>query len=104
MRVEQLLPLAVLVVAFYFLLIRPQQRRTKQHQQVVQSIGVGDEIITIGGIFGTVRAVDDRTVDLQVSDGTVVKLAKQAIANKVEADVPETDVPETDLDSGTSQE
>jgi preprotein translocase subunit YajC len=98
-KIEQLLPLVLLVFAFYFLLIRPQQKRTRQHQTVIQSVVVGDEIITIGGIFGTVRAVDDRTVDLQVADGTVLKLAKQAIANKVEPDVPETDV-----DTGTSQD
>lgn len=99
MRVEQLLPLVLLVVVFYFLLIRPQQRRTRQHQQVVQSVVIGDEIVTIGGIFGIIQAVDDRTVDLRVADGTVVKLAKQAIANKVEPDVPEPD-----LDAGASQE
>ena len=94
MRVEQLLPLVLLLAAFYFLLIRPQQRRTRQHQTVVQSVVVGDEIVTIGGIFGRVRAVEDRTVDLEVADGTVVKLAKQAIANKIEPDLPESDVAE----------
>lgn len=99
MRVGQILPLLLMVVLFYFLLIRPQQRRTRQHQEVVQSVVIGDEIVTIGGIFGTIQAVDDRTVDLRVSDGTVVKLAKQAIANKVEPDVPETD-----LEAGPSQE
>lgn len=91
MEVGQLLPLVLLLVAFYFLLIRPQQRRTRQHQQLIQSITVGDEVVTSGGIIGKVQGVEDRTVDVEIAPGTVVKFAKLAIANKIEPDLPDSD-------------
>ncbi len=91
---EQLLPFVLLIAVFYFILIRPQQRRQKQHQQLVQSIGVGDEIVTIGGLFGRVRSVEDTAIQIEVEDGTVMKFAKHAIARKVEPDVAEPEVPD----------
>ncbi len=92
----QFMPFILLIAVFYFILIRPQQRRQKQHQQLVQSVGVGDEIVTIGGLFGRVRSVEDTAIHIEVEDGTVMKFAKHAIARRVEPEVsePEPDVPE----------
>lgn len=61
---QMLIPLVLMIVLFYFLLIRPQQKRQKQVQQMQSSLSKGDKIITIGGLHGTVDAIEDNTVIL----------------------------------------
>ena len=73
------LPLILIGVVFYFLLIRPQQRRARAQRELIQSVDVGDEVVTIGGIFGTVRAVDDDAVTLEVAPGTTLRFVRSAI-------------------------
>jgi preprotein translocase subunit YajC len=72
----------VLLAAFYFLMLRPQQQRVKTHNALVSSVSTGDEIVSAGGIVGIVRNVNDRDVDLEIAPSVVVKLAKGAIAQK----------------------
>ena len=72
----------LLLAAFYFLLLRPQQQRVKTHNALVASVDVGDEIVSAGGIVGIVTAVDDRDVKFEIAPGVVVTLAKGAIAQK----------------------
>lgn len=94
MQVQNLLFIGLMILAFYFLLIRPQQRRQRQQQELVSSVEAGDEVLTIGGIFGRVRSVDDAVVWLEVADGTVIKLTKSAIGRKIweeDAEDKETD-------------
>lgn len=88
-----LLPLAFLVVIFYFLLIRPQQKRLRQHQALLSSLALGDEVVTVGGIYGTVRRLQDDQIVLEVADNTLVRVSRQAITRKVE---PETSEDETE--------
>jgi preprotein translocase subunit YajC len=79
-------PLLLLVLMggfFYFLMIRPQQRRARAQRELIQSIEVGDEVMTIGGMYGTVRALDDDRVTLEVSPGVDLAFAKSAIARKL---------------------
>ena len=78
---EVLFPL-VLLGAFYLLLLRPQQKRVKTHNALVASVGVGDEIVSAGGIVGVVTEVDERDVKFESAPGVVVTLAKGAIAQK----------------------
>lgn len=78
-------PLLALIVLFYFMLIRPQQKRARDQRQLVSSLQVGDMVVTIGGFHGTVREVDDSTVRLELNPSTVVTLSKQAIARRVVA-------------------
>lgn len=81
------LPIILLVAVFYFLLIRPQQRRAKQQRELVQSVETGDRVVTIGGLHGTVRLVDEDVLHLEISPGTTVTFAKAAVARKlVDAD------------------
>jgi preprotein translocase subunit YajC len=80
----QLFSLVLLVVAFYFLLIRPQVKRQKEQQQLMASLAVGDRVVTIGGMYGTIVALADDTVDLKIAEGVVVTYARSAIARKVE--------------------
>lgn len=74
------LPLVLLVVIFYFMLIRPQQKRAKQHRQMLQELKAGDDAVTIGGLRGVVAAVTDDTVVLRVADNVKLTFNKSAIA------------------------
>ncbi len=80
-----LLPLLLMGGIFYFLLIRPQQRRARQQRQLIESLRVGDEVMTAGGMFGTVRHIDpdSDTVTLEISPGTRVRMVRQAIARRL---------------------
>ncbi|HVM15261.1 MAG TPA: preprotein translocase subunit YajC [Egibacteraceae bacterium] len=81
------LPIILIIVVFYFLLIRPQQKRARQHRELVSSVDVGDRIVTIGGLHGTVLSVDEDTVRLELAPNTDVTLAKQAVSRRlVDAD------------------
>lgn len=80
-----LLPLVLMGGIFYFLLIRPQQRRVRQQRELLESLRVGDEVMTAGGMFGTVRQIDPDTdtVTLEISPGTSVRMLRQAIARRL---------------------
>jgi preprotein translocase subunit YajC len=79
----QLFPLLLIVAVFYFLLIRPQQQRARQHRQLVASVAPGDRVVTIGGLHGTVQGLDEDTVRLEVAPGTVITFTRQAIARRL---------------------
>jgi preprotein translocase subunit YajC len=81
----------LLIAVFYFLLIRPQQRRAKRQRELVSSVEVGDRIVTIGGIHGTVRFVDDDVLQLEVAPGTTLTFQRQAVARKEIEDDVESD-------------
>jgi preprotein translocase subunit YajC len=80
-------PLLLLGVVFYFLLIRPQQRRARAQQSLLRSIEVGDEVVTGGGIFGHVVDIDEDedVVTLQIADGVQIKIMRGGIGRKIEA-------------------
>ena len=73
-----LLPVGLLVL-MYFLLIRPQQKRAKQHKEMLKTIAKNDEVITNGGIVGTIASLGDTFVSLRIAGNTVVQVQKQAI-------------------------
>jgi preprotein translocase subunit YajC len=75
-----LLPLVVIFVLFYFLLIRPQQKRAKQHKEMVAALKKGEEIVTNGGLLGKVTDVDDNFVTVEIASGLTVRIQRQAIA------------------------
>jgi preprotein translocase subunit YajC len=68
---------------FYFLLIRPQQRQRRRQAQILTSLEVGDEVQTIGGMFGTIRALDEETVTVEVAPGIAIKFLRGAIARRM---------------------
>lgn len=78
-----LLPLVILGGLFYAILILPQRRRQKQAQQMRDSIGVGDEIRTVGGIYGTVREEIGETFIIDLGGGTTIRVAKRAVAERL---------------------
>ena len=84
----QLLPLILIFAIFYFLLIRPQQKRQKKHNEMLDSIKAGDEIILAGGIYGKVdRVVDQNNFIVEIADGVKIKLAKSGVAGLSSAPV-----------------
>ncbi|MUV39520.1 UPF0092 membrane protein [Lentibacillus sp. JNUCC-1] len=74
-----LIPIILMIAVFYFILIRPQQKRQKQVKQMQADLQKGNKIITIGGMHGTVHALDENTVVLQVEDGTKLTYDRSAI-------------------------
>jgi preprotein translocase subunit YajC len=74
----------VLVAAFYLLIIRPQMKRQKDQKMLMASLAVDDRVITIGGIYGTIRVLEDETVSLEVAEGVTITMARSAVARKIE--------------------
>ena len=77
------LPIVFIIVIFYFLLNRPQQKRAKQQRAMMEGLKSGDQVLTIGGLHGTVAAVDQDTVVLRVADNVKLTFNKSAIAGLV---------------------
>jgi len=75
------LPLIVIFVVFYFLLIRPQMKRAKEHKALVSKLATGDEVVTNGGLLGKVTHVGDSFVTVELADNVKVKLQKHMVAN-----------------------
>jgi preprotein translocase subunit YajC len=77
----QIFPLLLIFVIFYFLLIRPQQRRVKQHQQMVSDVKPRDTAVTSGGLIGKVTKVDENEVELEVAQGVRVRVVKSMLSD-----------------------
>ncbi len=75
-----LLPILLIFVVFYFILIRPQQKQAKQQQSFLGALKKGDEVVTQGGVIGTVYAVEDRTVTLDVGQGNKLRVVKAQVS------------------------
>lgn len=80
---EPLLGLLLPFGLMWLLLIRPQQRRMRQHQAVVASLEVGDEVVTAGGVYGMVTSIDDEIVGVEVAPGTVLRVLRSAITQRL---------------------
>ena len=80
-RALSLLPIVLIFVIFYFLLIRPQQKRSKEHQKMLESITKGDRVLTSGGMYGVVVGIDADKVVLKVAENVKVEFAKSAISH-----------------------
>lgn len=80
----QLFSLAIIAIAFYVIMIRPQQKRQKEHQALMASLEVGDSVVTIGGVYGTIASIVEGRVGVEISPGVVVEFDRAAIARKVE--------------------
>ncbi len=79
----QFLPLIIIFAIFYFLLIRPQQKRAKEHREKIESINVGDMVITSGGIKGKVKKVEDTDIDVEIASQVDVKIIKSTIIDVI---------------------
>ena len=75
----QMLPLVLIFVVFYFLLIRPQAKRAKEHKAMVAALGVGDEVVTSGGILGKITETGEQFVTVEIANGVQVKVQRHTI-------------------------
>ena len=77
----QLLPIVLIIAVFYFLLIRPQQKRQRQLQETISSLKIGDRVITTGGIIGVITTVRETSFLIRSADKTILEIARSAIAD-----------------------
>jgi preprotein translocase subunit YajC len=82
--IMQFLPMIIIFVLFWFLLIRPQQKKMKEHNEMLSNLKVNDKILTTGGIIGTIKHIEDKTVNLQIANEVVVQLQRSSITQKVQ--------------------
>jgi preprotein translocase subunit YajC len=78
-----------IILIFYFMIIRPQQKRAKERQKLIDSMKKGDKIITSSGIYGIISGLDEKTVLVEIADKIKVKLDRSAIATIISDSVPE---------------
>ena len=80
----------LIIAIFYFLILRPQQKRQKDRQKLLDAIKKGDKVVTAGGLHGSIAGLDEKTVLLQVADSVKMKFDRTAIATIVKEGEPET--------------
>ncbi|MBN1356323.1 preprotein translocase subunit YajC [bacterium] len=83
-----LIPMVLVIFIFYFLIIRPQQKERKRHQQLLSELKAGDSVVTTGGIIGTIHSVSDQVVQLKLNDKTKISVLRSAIRG-LHGEVPE---------------
>jgi preprotein translocase subunit YajC len=90
--ITSLLPLVLIFVIFYFLLIRPQQKRAKEHKLMVENLRRGDQVATAGGLLAKVtKVIDDNEVEVEISQGVKVKLIRSTISAVLSKTEPAND-------------
>jgi preprotein translocase subunit YajC len=94
----------VIALAFFLLIVLPQRRRATAHRALVDSLTVGDEIVTIGGVFGTIRAMEDDRIELEIAPGVVITVARNAIAQGANPTPPEPSLDDHPADNGTGDD
>ncbi len=77
----QFAPLVVLIILFYFMLIRPQMKRAKEAKQMIEALAKGDEAVTSGGLAGKIVSIGEAYISLEVADNVVIKIQKSAISS-----------------------
>ncbi|MEU4451131.1 preprotein translocase subunit YajC [Nocardioides sp. NPDC023903] len=101
----EFLPFIVIIVLFYFLLIRPQQKRAKQARELQLNLQPGDRVMLTAGLYGTVAEVEETTTNIKVeiADGVVIQVVRQAVAQKV-TEAPAEEIEEETGDDETGEE
>jgi preprotein translocase subunit YajC len=92
-----LILLALLLVLFWFVLVRPQRTRAREQRQLIQELEPGDEIVSTGGLYGTITEIEDDVLHVEIADGLRVRMARGAVAGIVEKD---EETPGTTEESG----
>ena len=87
----QIMPLLFVFIIFYFLMIRPQQRRMKEHQATIAAVKKGDNVVTAGGVLGKVTKVGDDEVEVEIAQGTKVRVVKSTLSHVLGKSKPAND-------------
>lgn len=92
---ELLMPFVLILAIMYFLVIRPQQRRLKEHQTMIGALRRGDEVVTAGGMIGKITRVkeDDNEIEIEISQGVKVRVIKETITTVMSKTAPATPTP-----------
>lgn len=88
--VSTLLMFALIIGIFYFMILRPQQKRQKEREKMLGAVKKGDKIITAGGLHGTIAGIDEKTVLIQVADNVKLKFDRSAVASIIREGEVET--------------
>jgi preprotein translocase subunit YajC len=98
-----LIIIVALFAAMWLFLIRPQRRRQVEQTQMQDALATGDEILTAGGVYGTVRTIEDEVVQLEIAPGTIIRLDRRAVATVVQDETePEAEEIEAEPDDSPS--
>jgi preprotein translocase subunit YajC len=97
-----LLPILLLIVLMYFMLIRPQQKRMRAQQALLSAVQEGDEVLTTAGVYGFITAMEGDVVWVEIAEGVEVRVAKGAIARRVDPTTTPTDAPVDEIDAASS--
>lgn len=84
--------LGLILLIFYFFLIRPQQKKIKEHADMVQALKVGDNVLTNGGIYGKIAKVEEREVSLEIASGVIIKVDRMSIGGVIVPEKEKADV------------
>lgn len=84
----QLLPILLIIAVFYFILIRPQQRRQRQLQDTIANLKIGDRVVTTGGVIGVITTVRDTSFLIRSADKSIIEIARSAVAGVDEEPKP----------------
>ncbi len=96
--------LALLAIVFFFLIVRPQRRQMAARRALISAVEVGDEVITAGGIYGTVREIEDDVLQIEVAEGVVLTLAREAIARRRGDEATSGDLNDEPRDASATEE
>lgn len=97
-----LIPIVLMFVIFYFLLIRPQQKKAKDHQKLISQLKKGDRIVTSGGLHGRITGVSDTTMTVEIADRVRVKIARGNISQVLQSSLQSQDAKKSKADSNSS--
>ncbi|MFV0409150.1 MAG: preprotein translocase subunit YajC [Paracoccus sp. (in: a-proteobacteria)] len=86
--ITQFIPLILIFVIMYFLILRPQQKRVKEHRAMVEALKRGDQVITQGGLIGKVTDVKDEEISVEIAQGVKVRVVRSSITNVVNKTAP----------------
>ena len=89
-----LIVILVLFALFWFLLVRPQRRRTHEQTELIDSLEEGDQIVSAGGLYGVIKEVEGETLHVEIADGLVVRMARNAVVGLVEEDEEPVEEPD----------
>jgi preprotein translocase subunit YajC len=80
---QALIPLLLMFAVFYFILIRPQQKKQKSQREMLQNLKTGDQVITSGGLYGTIVAIDEQKITLRIAENVKVEVGRSFVASRV---------------------
>jgi preprotein translocase subunit YajC len=100
MNVGPLIFLAALAAVIWFLLVRPQRQRQSAHRELIANLATGEEVVTAGGMLGTVRSIADGYVMLEIAPGTEVRIAKEAVTGVIRKDEEKVEEPASEAENG----